>query len=420
MPLADYFRQTLLATSGDLSPWYLFVLANLMIGMLPISVEAQSMAEYQTPEPLFLTATELEFNVDRSDETSQVYLGLVNDGSRNPLVNEAPLRLAAPENLNPGLYIPPPPPLPTEPEQSDIVPPDTAEETLPFVPIWEVDNLTVDFSDDYSNFGQDNQFFEPTVTGTFPNGDRLAITTGLNTFIQPDVPTVANLPVKAAWTREMGDFTTTIGGGIDFFAQLPAALNFEVSTSVPLGDQAILSFFVEQGPYKFNATTLNNQITAGRYGPNLFWQIAPGTTFFSLVRWGRYNDGNREQQSFSRFEQRFGDFSFAINGFNWRYREEVSDTSGYFSPPDFLVLNGEIAWQGDLFDWLSCRLAASVGRQRLNADWTGAESYNSLCTFQLSETLEFDLGYAFSNVVSQAGGSAFNNRSIVGAVRAQF
>ncbi|MEO0984708.1 MAG: hypothetical protein AAFY20_04065 [Cyanobacteria bacterium J06639_14] len=331
-------------------------------------------------------------------------------------------QLAAPENLNPGLYIPPPLPEPSPPEPSPSEPaiPESSTEALPFVPVWEVDGLTIDFSDDFSNFGQGNRFMEPTVTGVLPNGDRLAFTTGLNTFTQPDVNSVVNIPLRTAWTSEMGDFTTTLGGGVDFFNQSPTAINIDASTSVPLGDQATLSFFIEHGPYKFNATTLNNQITAWRYGPNLYWQISPSTSFFSLVRWGRYNDGNREQQSFSRLEVTFGDFSVAANVFNWRYRENAESASGYFSPADFLVLNGEIAWNGEFFDWLDCRLAASWGRQRLAGAWTSADSYNAQCTLPISDTLEVDLGYAFSNVISQTGGSAFNNRAITGQVRAQF
>ena len=269
-------------------------------------------------------------------------------------------------------------------------------------------------------FGQGNRFIEPTVTGILPNGDRLTFITGLNTFTQPDIDPVINVPMRTTWTRTIGEFTTTLGGGVDLFDQLPIAINIDVSTSVPLGNQATLSFFIEHGPYKFNATTLNNQITSWRYGPNLYWQISPNLSFFSLVRWGRYNDGNREQQSFSRLEETFGDFSVAANLFNWRYREDAESTSGYFSPADFLVTNGEIAWNGEIFDWLDCRLSASWGQQRLAGEWTSAYSYNSRCTFQVSDTLEVDLGYAFSNVASQTGDSAFNNRSITGQIRARF
>ncbi|MEM9265375.1 MAG: hypothetical protein AAGA46_07610 [Cyanobacteria bacterium P01_F01_bin.13] len=344
------------------------------------------------------------------------------DENDNPDV----LYLAAPENLNPGLYIPPPvapEPEPVEPAESvtpELDPTAPESNKTPFVPFWEVDDLTVNLSDDFSNFDQSNQIIEPTVTGTLPNGDALAITTGFNRYSQPDVDTVFNMPLKAAWTREMGNFTTTIGGGVDFFNQLPLAINFNANTSVPIGKKATLSFFVDNGPYKFNATTLNNQIKAWRYGPNLYWQITPDMYLFSLLRWGRYNDGNQEQQSFSRVEQKLGDFHVAGNLFTWRYREDAESASGYFSPPDFLVASAEVGWKGEVLEWLDCGAAASWGQQRLNSSWSSAYSYNTKCTFEISESLEMDLGYAFSNVIGQTGSSAFNNRAITGQVRAKF
>jgi hypothetical protein len=327
------------------------------------------------------------------------------------------VHIAAPENLNPGLYIPPPTPEVSPPEPPT---PDADETEVPFTPFWQIENLTVDFSDDFNNFDQNNRFIEPSISGVLPNGDRLGLTTGLNTFTQPDEDAVFNVPLQLFWTREMGDFTTTVGGGIDVFDQLPLALNLEANTTVPLGQQATLSFFVEHEPYKFNAMTLNQQITTWRYGPNLYWQIAPDTSFFSLVRWGRYNDGNREQQSFSRLEHQMGEFAIAANLFNWRYREDLEETSGYFSPPDFLVLNGELAWEGRVLDWLDCRIAASWGQQRLVGDWTPAFGYGTQCTFQVTDSTEIDLGYSFDNVIGQTGDSAYNNRSISGQLRMNF
>ena len=339
------------------------------------------------------------------------------------------LYLAAPENFNPGLYVPPPnEPLPDSlppPEslESEPIPPepDKAEsEETPFVPLWDIDGLTVNLSDDFSNFDQSNRIIEPIITGTLSNGDRLTVSTGFNRYTQSDVDTVFNIPFKTAWSREMGDFTTTVGGGVDFFNQLPVAINLNTSTSIPIGTRATLSFFIDYGPYKFNATTLNNQVTALRYGPNLYWQITPNMYLFSLARWGRYNDGNQEQQSFSRLEKKLGEFYIAGNVFTWRYREDSESASGYFSPPDFLVANGEIGWKGEVLEWLDCGAAASWGQQRLNSNWSSAYSYNATCTFQVTDFLEMDLGYAFSNVIAQTGSSAFNNRAITGQVRAKF
>ncbi|EKU97896.1 hypothetical protein Lepto7375DRAFT_7141 [Leptolyngbya sp. PCC 7375] len=387
-----------------------------------LSSEKLVASELEQPpaEQFFSPVTDLVSALD-SEENSQSSYSDYTDGAN---VSDV-LYLAAPENLNPGLYIPPPVTPSSEPIAPELIVPELEQTELesdatPFVPIWKINNLIINLSDDFSNFDQGNRIIEPTVTDTLPNGDQLAITTGFNRYAQPAVNTVFNIPLKASWTREMGDFTTTAGGGIDLFNQLPLAVNFNANASVPIGKKATLSFFVDYGSYKFNATTLNNQIRAWRYGPNLYWQISPDMYLFSLARWGRYNDGNQEQQSFSRIEKKLGDFYVAGNLFTWQYREDAETASGYFSPPDFLVANAEVGWKGEVLDWLDCGAAASWGRQRLNSSWSSAYNYNAKCTLEITESLEMDLGYAFSNVIGQTGDSAFNNRAITGQVRAKF
>ncbi|MGB3200921.1 MAG: hypothetical protein WBA99_08460 [Nodosilinea sp.] len=313
---------------------------------------------------------------------------------------------AAPENLNPGLYVPPSPsPQAPDPE------PQTA--------LWQIETLTIDFKDDLNNFSEGNRLIEPTVSGRLANGDRLSASTGFNTFTDPEVERVVNVPLKAAWTGSMGDFTTTLGAGVDLFERRPVALNLRASTEISLGPSASLSVHLDHGPYKFNAATLDNQISAWRYGPQLFWQITPDTSFFSLLRLGNYSDGNWEQQSFSRLEHHLGEFTLAANLFNWRYGRDVEATSGYFSPPDFLVSNGELAWRGQILPNLSCRLAALLGAQRLMGNWSGTYGYDALCTAQFNQ-VEVDLGYGFSNVAASGEGSAYRNRTIRGQVRTRF
>jgi hypothetical protein len=109
---------------------------------------------------------------------------------------------------------------------------------------------------------------------------------------------------------------------------------------------------------------------------------------------GLYNDGNQEWQSFSRLEQKIGQFYLAANLFTWSYQEDLETQNGYFSPPDFLVYNAEIGWEGDVFDFLSCRLAATVGRQRLDGEFDNANGYEARCTAQISPNVEaFVIGH---------------------------
>lgn len=329
--------------------------------------------------------------------------------------------LAAPESLNPALYQSPPKPppeiIPTVKEPLQAAENVIEEEQLP---LWEPETLTVNFKDSSNNFSQGNLFFEPTISGRLPNGDRLSLTTGFNRLQQPEVTPVFNIPLKLDWQSNIGELATNVGIGLDFFDQLPTAVNFNSNVSIPLGEQAKLSFSVTHSPYKFNATTLNNQIKNWRYGPDLFWQIAPDTTFFSSVRWGRYNDGNREQQSFSRLEQRLGEFKLAANLFNWRYAEDLEAESGYFSPLDFLVVNGEVAWEKEVSDWLRCKVSASGGQQRLAGNWTFAYGYGGTCTAAISDSLELDINYDVTNITKKTGGNSFTEQSIGSQVRAKF
>lgn len=336
-----------------------------------------------------------------------------------------PQLMAVPENFNPGLRLPPPKPQPPTPPNQ----PQTSTE--PVTPAIKLESLTTDFRRDADNFEQRNLFIEETAQFRLANGNRFRIRTGFNSFEQQDVESVINIPLQVEWEGKIDQVTVTVGGGVDTFDRLPAALNFnarvempiaiKVSPSGQLQSGVVISADVEQGPYKSNAETLENQITAWRFGPSIYWQINPKTSLYSSLRLGSYNDGNFEQQSFSRLEHKIGQFSIAANVFNWNYTDDVQETSGYFSPPDFLVYNGEVAWEGNVFEDLRCRVAATLGQQRLRGDWDNSNSYQARCTAKLSTNVEADFGYAFSNTRNRdTGESAYNNQSFTGQLRIKF
>ena len=335
-----------------------------------------------------------------------------------------PQLMAAPENFNPELRLPPPPPLPPQPSQ----PPASTESVTPAV---KLESLTTDFRREADNFNQHNLFIEPTAQFRLRNGNRFRIKTGFNSFEERKVESVTNIPLHVEWEGKVDRVNLTVGGGVDLFDRLPTAVNFNAKAELPLAikvspsgqlqSRVIVSAAVEQGPYKANAQTLDNQITAWRFGPSIYWQIEPNTSLYSSLRLGSYNDGNFEQQSFSRLEHKIGQFSVAANVFNWSYTHDVQETSGYFSPPDFLVLSGEVAFEGNVFENLRCRLATSLGPQRLNGKWTSGNSYQARCTAKLSPNLEADFGYGYSNVRNRdTGGSAYNNQSFTGQLRMRF
>ncbi|MDZ8263177.1 hypothetical protein [Nostoc sp. ChiQUE01b] len=383
-------------------------------------------------------------------------------------LKSTPILLAAPENFNPDLRLPPslpepqqnssppttsteptpqnssPPTTSTEPPPQNSSPPTTSTEptpqnssppttsTKPKTPDAVLESIDTDYHYETDNFGQTNFFLEPTVQFRLRNGNKIFFKTGFNLFEQRGVESVTNFPLQVGWQGKIGQATLQTAVGVDVFNRLPTAINLNakveasispprVSSSGRLLSVVVLSGNLEQGPYKSNARTLDNQITVWRFGPDLYWQIDRDTSLFSSLRLGNYNDGNSDVQSFSRLERKFGQFSLAANLFTWSYDRDLERTSGYFSPPDFLVYNGEVAWEGNITNFLRCRLAANLGRQRLKGEFDNANTYQTRCTVKLSPSIEADLGYSFSNVRNQeTGGSTYGGNSFTGQLRIKF
>lgn len=320
--------------------------------------------------------------------------------------------LAAPENFNPGLQLPPPPPPPIPKPPKRTSPPATS--TQPTKPIAVLKSIQTDFRRHTDNFGQENLFIEPTAQFQLRDGNKIWFKTGINYFENAKVESITNVPFQIGWEGKVGDLTLQTAAGVDWFNRLSLAPNFKAKVEAPIGMKVSssgkllsgvsISGDVEYAPYKFNAITLDNHITALRFGPSIYWQINRNTSFFSTLHLGTYNDNNFEVQSFSRLERKIGQFSVAANLFTWNYTNDLESTSGYFSPPDFLVYNAEVAWEGDIFEFLRCRLAASLGQQRLKGEFDIANNYQARCTAKLSKNIEADLGYDFSNVRSRDTG----------------
>jgi hypothetical protein len=351
-----------------------------------------------------------------------------HDGVEATTVSLNKQLIAVPENLQPNRDTPvPSQPAPVKPPE--VAPPTEKPPEPGSASQLKLEGLQVDFRDDEDNYGQHNQFIEPTFRIRLPNGQAIRFKSGYNTFEQRGFDTVTNIPLQAVWEGKIGRVNLQAGGGVDVFNRLPTALNlnFKAEASIfssltsdgKLNSALSLSGVLEQGPYKFNAQTLENQITAWRFGPNVYWQIDPNTSFFTLYRRGQYNDGNHEDQTFSRLERKFGQFFVAANLFTWSYEEDRAQKSGYFSPQDFLVYNGEVGWEGDIAKFLRCRVFGNFGQQRLNGTFDNAYSYQGRCTAKISPNVEADFGYGNSNVRNRAGDD-YNNRSFTGQLRMSF
>ncbi len=174
-----------------------------------------------------------------------------------------------------------------------------------------------------------------------------------------------------------------------------------------------LSAGIQQEAYQFNAKTIENRISALRYGPSLFWSIDSNTSLFSSIQFGNYSDGNKEVQSFTRIEHKIGSFSVAGNLFTWNYQNPTDN--GYFAPPDFLVYTAELGWEGDVIpNALRCKLSLPFGEQRANGVYADAGGYQGKCTVKIQPNIEADLGYGFSNVKNQSTGLSTSNSQTVG------
>ena len=351
-----------------------------------------------------------------------------------------PNLIAAPDNLVPNQQVQPPAspptqsptptpsPTPTTPPLPGLQPPASLPEANPpatiqnaVVPSLTLDNLQINFRNDLDNNNRENRFIEPTAQFRLNNGNIISVKTGFNYFKYPGVEDVSNIPLTLGYQTKINQVNLQAGVGVDIFNRLPTTLNFNAKVDVPVSNGITLSGVVEQGIYKFNAEALEKQIKTLRYGPNLYWQIDRNTSLLSLLRFGNYNDGNFEQQSFSRLERKFGSFSVATNLFNWSYTQDFQAKSRYFSPPDFLVVTGELALESDIFDFLSCRVSTSLGKQRIRGEFSNANSYEGRCTGTISPNIEALLGYVYSNVQNrETGGSQANNQSFTGVLRFKF
>lgn len=352
---------------------------------------------------------------------------------------QTPILIAAPENFNPDLRLPPALPKPPQNSNPDPTSTEAPQNSNPATTSTEsgkpdavLESINTDYRYDTDNFGQTTVFFEPTAQFRLSNGNKIFFKTGFNFFEQRSVESIINFPLQIGWQGKIGDVTVQTAAGVDVFNRLPTAINLnaklevpisppQVSSSGKLRSLAVLSGNLEQGPYKANARTLENQITALRFGPDLYWQINRNTSFFSSLRLGNYNDGNFEVQSLSRLERKFGQFSLAANLFSSSFARNLERTSGYFSPSDFLVYNAEVAWEGDIANFLRCRLAANLGQQRLQGKFDNANTYQTRCTVKVSPDIEADIGYSFSNVRNQeTGGSTYSGNSLTGQLRVKF
>ncbi|MBE9029799.1 hypothetical protein IQ266_08670 [filamentous cyanobacterium LEGE 11480] len=294
----------------------------------------------------------------------------------------------------------------------------------------KLESLTTDFQNE-SDGNRTNRMIEPTAQFKLPNGDRLQVKSGWNTFQQSGIRTIQNFPLQGAWVKKLGDNQLKLGGGLDVFnrlsiqpklnAELEVPLGVEVAPNGKLNRGVVLKGLVDYGAYKFNAKTLEQGINVLHVKPQVYWQIDPKTSLYSHYQLGLYRDGNVEHQTYSRLERKFGQFFVAANLFTWNYKADQELNNGYFSPQQFLTYNGEVGWAGDIAKGLKCRVTAALGQQALNGNNSSISRYNGRCTAAIAPNIALDFGYGFSNERKQnLNVSNYQNHSVTGQLRMTF
>lgn len=302
---------------------------------------------------------------------------------------------------------------------------------------FKLESIILDYDLNSDNFGQRNQFTEARLSVRTDHDDLVHWRFGFNTFDQRNVERIDNVPLEFGWSREIDTIKLEIHGSVDYFDRLDIVPGFRVNVEYPifarvndrgeLQSLLVIGGEIDRKPYKFNATTLENEVRYWRVRPNIFWQFTPDTSLFSFGQVGDFTDGNQEFQSFTRLEHQFdqlegkiGTFFVAANLFTWAFRQDLEAASGYFSPPDFLVYSAEAGWSGKISDILQCRISASQGQQRLLGSFDNASNLQSSCNFTLSSHMKLNIDYGISNVINSSGDTAFETQSISGNLRINF
>ena len=175
---------------------------------------------------------------------------------------------------------------------------------------------------------------------------------------------------------------------------------FDAGLTVPVLPNMFIGATVERTPMKYAPSVLETpeKTTFTSYGPNLYWQIDSKTTLTSFFNFLQYNDGNRSQLSYTKLKRSLGNFSVAANLVTSSFERDASFTSGYYSPADFLLYNGEIGWQGDITKELNFRVQFNLGEQRSQGEFSNALYTEAQLTAKVNPKLNAFIKYSYGEL----------------------
>ncbi|MDX1978459.1 MAG: hypothetical protein SFT94_12375 [Pseudanabaenaceae cyanobacterium bins.68] len=274
-----------------------------------------------------------------------------------------------------------------------------------------LDSFQIDSSYIYNNFEFNTFRLEPSFNFSLPNGHRIILKTGYNFFSQnprtlpslrPD--TITLTPIQLGWEGRVGEVSFSTALRINLYDKIPTTVGVLTSATWPVLPNLFLTAKYEQTALESTPASLQQGITARNYGPTLFWQIDPDMSLFSFYTITNYNDGNRAQVSYTKLERKFGQFAVSANLVTWG-AENIKDA--YFAPPDQLIYNLGVAWQGNLSESLNLLLQYNIGRQRFNREESDAQYYVVRLTAKLSDQIEGFLEFNQGDLRNTPGGQFF-------------
>jgi len=264
-----------------------------------------------------------------------------------------------------------------------------------------IDKVQTDFSYQSDNYNLEIYSVEPSIQFRLGNNQKINLKSGFTTLSgQPRVKSVTIYPVRLGWEGYFPKFSLRAGTTLNNFNRLPSALGFDAGLTVPVLPNMFIGATVERTPMKYAPSVLETpeKTTFTSYGPNLYWQIDSKTTLTSFFNFLQYNDGNRSQLSYTKLKRSLGNFSVAANLVTSSFERDASFTSGYYSPADFLLYNGEIGWQGDITKELNFRVQFNLGEQRSQGEFSNALYTEAQLTAKVNPKLNAFIKYSYGEL----------------------
>lgn len=267
--------------------------------------------------------------------------------------------------------------------------------------------VTSEFVLDTTNSGESSQRIQARIWTPIPGSDfRQTLGLGFSNFEQTGINTLQNYELDVGLEIRRGDLDLRGSAGIDVFSRVSPVLRLNSEVVYQATPDLNVSASFSYGAYKDNAASLENQISASRLVPSLYWQIDPATDLLLSYTLGFYSDGNTENQALLYLSREFGSFYLAGLLLYWGYANDFDN--GYFAPPDYFLYYGEVGFKEHLAESIVCQVSVGLGRQQYEDVSEQTYGLQTGCGIDILPNVQVDLGYSLSN---NARLSSFGNGS---------